>query len=167
METRTKKWVYLLPKIAKIMNSSTNKALPKGVTANEVWFNRTETKWTEISERRKKANERRSQTTPGAHDNSIQSSSSGWESETRSSDKSSDTDDKELSELHQAVKENQTLYNLHMIKKKKGVLIKYRKGQVVLLKIPKKNKQNTEAERLPCRVADIKNKVCKAIIVFN
>jgi hypothetical protein len=54
-----------------------------------------------------------------------------------------------------------------MIKKKKGVIIKYRKRQVVLLKIPKKNKQNTKAERLPCRVADIKNKVCKAIIVFN
>ena len=48
-----------------------------------------------------------------------------------------------------------------MIKKKKGVLIKYRKGQVVLLKILKKNKQNIEAERLPCRVVEVKQKVYK------
>lgn len=46
-----------------------------------------------------------------------------------------------------------------MIKSKGGVIIKYRKGQVILLKIPKKMKQNTEAERLPYRVVEIKNKV--------
>ena len=53
------------------MNSSTNKVLPKGVTPNKVWFNRTETRYTEISKRRKKANERRSQTTPGVYDNPV------------------------------------------------------------------------------------------------
>ena len=43
------------------------------------------------------------------------------------------------------------------------MIIKYRKGQVVLLKIPKKMRQNIEAKRLPCRVVDIKNKVSKTL----
>jgi hypothetical protein len=53
------------------MNSFTNKALLKRVIANEVWFNRTKTKWTEISEKRKKANKRCLQTTLSAHNNFI------------------------------------------------------------------------------------------------
>ena len=66
-----------------------------------------------------------------------------------------------LSELHQRVKESQDQYNLRMINKKKGVLIKYRTGQIVLLQIPKKSRKNIEAERLPCRVLEIKKKVSK------
>jgi hypothetical protein len=73
----------------------------------------------------------------------------------------SESDEEELSEFYQAVKESQDLYNQQMIKKKKGVLIKYCKGQIVLLKILKQNKRNTEASRLLCRVLEIKNKVRK------
>jgi hypothetical protein len=67
-----------------------------------------------------------------------------------------DSDEIELSALHRRVKWNQDLYNLRMIKKKEVVVIQYLRGQIILLKIPKKNKQNVKAKRLPCRVIDIK-----------
>jgi hypothetical protein len=161
IETGTK-WVFLLPRIAKIMNSSSNIALPKETTPNKVWFNRSESKWPEISERRKKVTKRYKSRTFGGHNNPIQcSSSSNKVSSKEEKEEVSESDDKKLSEFHQAVKKSQDLYNQQIIKKKKGVLIKYRKGQIVLLKIPKQNKRNTKALRLPCHVLEIKNKVRK------
>ena len=82
------------------MNSSTNKVLPKGVTPNEVQFNRTKTRYIEISKRRKKANKYHLQTTPSIYDNPIQSSSSSNKSISSESEGSSNTNNKELSELY-------------------------------------------------------------------
>jgi hypothetical protein len=159
MEIGTTKWVRLLNKIAALMNSSSNAALPKGTTPNEIWFNRANLDRPEISDKRKRQLERRANAVLGLHDNPIETSSSSDNSESEISyDKSSD-EETVLSRLHQMVRKSQDQYNQHMIKKKGGVLIKYRKGQVVLLKIPKKNRKNIEAERLPCRVWEIKNKV--------
>jgi hypothetical protein len=162
METGTTKWVHILNKIAALMNSSSNAALPKGTTPSEIWFNRANPDRPEISDKKKRQLKRRANTVFGSHDNPIETSSS---SETEISyDKSSD-EERVLSKLHQRVRKSQDQYNQRMIKRKGGVLIKYRKGQVVLLKIPKKTKKNTEAERLPCRVWEIKNKVCTITII--
>jgi hypothetical protein len=101
IETGTKKWVFLLPRIAKIMNSSSNAALPKGTTPNKVWFNRSESKWPEISERRKKVTKRHESRTFGGHNNPIQCSSSSDEvSSKEEKEEVSESDEEELSEFH-------------------------------------------------------------------
>lgn len=164
MELGIKTWVHLLPRIAKIINTSHNRALPKAVTPNEVWFGRADVDWPVISEKRQRENAYRAETIAGAHDNPLPLISEDEEEIDENDDRDEEEEVHEaiiLSALHKRVKENQILYNERMIKSKGGTIIKYRKGQVVLLKIPKQVKQNTEAERLPCRVAEIKNKVSK------
>ena len=126
MELGIKGWVELLPRIARIINTSTNRALPQGVIPNEVWFGRTDINWPEISERRRKQNTHCTEAVVGAQENSFPSE------ESEESENDEDETDKEevheamvLSALHQRVKENQDLYNKRMIKNKGGVIIKY------------------------------------------
>ena len=113
METGTKEGVSLLPKIAKIINTSTNEALPRGTTPNEIWFGRAEANWPEISEKRRELNIRHTKRIPGAHNNSASSSSSEGSKSEEEQDQVSDN--MELSELHQRVKENQDLYIIIII----------------------------------------------------
>jgi hypothetical protein len=56
------------------MNSFFNTALFKGTIPNEVWFNRLELKWPEISERRKKVTKRYKSQTFSGYNNLIQCS---------------------------------------------------------------------------------------------
>jgi hypothetical protein len=101
METGTKKWVFFLLRIAKIMNSFFNAALPKGTTPNEVWFNRLESKWPEISERRKKVTERYESQTFGGYDNLIQCSLLSDEVSSKEEEEEvSEFDEEELSEFY-------------------------------------------------------------------
>lgn len=143
MESGSKGWVALLPRIAKIINSSTNRSLPRSVTPNEVWFNRATATWPEISQKSQKKLDRRARSVNGAQDQELPSDDDDDDEE--SQDNSADDNKAEdvheatvQSLLHQHVKADQANYNNQMIKRKGGVIIKYRKGQVVLLKIPKK-----------------------------
>ena len=51
IETGTKEWAHLLPKPASIINTSSNEALPRGTTLNDVWFNRSELESLELLEK--------------------------------------------------------------------------------------------------------------------
>ena len=160
MEIGIIKQVHLFNKITLLINSSSNAALSKGTTPNEIWFNRANLNRLKISDKRKRQLERRTNTVLGLYNNPIKTSLSNNNNKSEISYNKSSDEETVLSRLHQRVRKSQDQYNQYMIKKKGGVLIKYRRGQVVLLKIPKKNRKNTEAERLSCRVQEIKNKVC-------
>ena len=137
--------------------------LPRGVTPNEVWFGRTKPTRLDLTKRQRNRIQRHTETVEGGHENLLLIEST--EESTKESSTEDNYEEVDLSELHQRVRDNQDQYNLRMIKKKKGVLIRYRKGQIVLLQIPKKNRKNIEPERLPCRILDIKNKA--SISIFD
>jgi hypothetical protein len=83
------------------MNSFSNAALPKETTPNEVWFNRLESKWPEISERRKKVTKRYKSRTFGGHNNLIQCSSLSDEVSSKEEKKEvSESDEEELLEFY-------------------------------------------------------------------
>ena len=83
------------------MNSSSNTALPKETTPNKVWFNRSESKWPEILERRKKVTKRHESQTFDGYNNPIQCSSSSDKISSKEEEKEvSESDEKKLSEFH-------------------------------------------------------------------
>jgi hypothetical protein len=106
MEIGTTKWVRLLNKIAALMNSSFNAALPKGTTPNEIWFNKANLDRPEISDKRKRQLERRANTVLGLHNNPIETSLLSDNSESEISYNKSFDKETVLSRLHQRVRKS-------------------------------------------------------------
>ena len=132
------------------MNTVCPESLPHGVTPWEAWFGRPLITWSERAAKIAQNAEARQAHQLDSDDSSALDTSDLDEFSTE--EINSEAEEQELSKLSQRIKEHQKLVAQRMIRKKGGASSLYHSGDIMLLAIPKKNRLNTEATRLPCKV---------------